>query len=322
MANCAIQLYPEDSRLTTYPIFRKGLYQWYQDATKSYWTPSEIDLSTDRACYETLTPDEQHFIKYVLAFFAASDGLVNMNLAARFKADFPILEVQYFYDFQMAMENIHAEMYSLLLDTIISSREEKHMLLNSIETIPVIKKISQWILQTMESSERPGARLLRMVIIEGLLFSGCFCAIYWLQSRGLMAGLAASNELISKDETLHTMFALSLYDNLKPEEKLSSAEVHKIFRAGINLAEEFTAAAIPNNLIEINSQTMSNYLKCQADNLLTLLGVEVLYKAQNTLHYMQLLNLKNRTNFFERRVTEYNKPNTSDSTPFETVEDF
>jgi ribonucleotide reductase beta subunit family protein with ferritin-like domain len=300
-----------DDRLTTFPIARPAVFKWYEDATKCFWTTSEITTGTDALHYETkLSSDERRFVKYILAFFAASDGIVNLNLAERFKKDINILEVSYFYDFQITMENIHAQTYSMLLNSIIPSQSECKNLLNAIETMPIIKKMSQYMFETIRSTARFAERLLRMACVEGILFTGCFCAIYWLQSDGRMPGFGHSNELIARDEALHTMFAMFLYTML--DEKLPQEHVYQIICEAVNLAKEFIIEALPNGLPGMSAQLMIPYIECQADNLVTLIDLPVLYGSKHSFHFMEQINLANRTNFFERRVSEYAKVQCSD----------
>jgi len=320
---CPIDLLPEDSRYTTRPITRKSLWKYYLDHRKSYWVPEEITLAKDLDHFENrLTNGERHFVKHVLAFFAASDGIVNLNLAARFRQEIPILEAQYFYDFQIMIENIHAEMYSKLLDELILDPVERSRLLDAQHTIPVVQKMTQWMFDCVDSRESFASRLLRMACVEGLFFTGCFCAIYWLQSRGLMPGLAHSNDLIAKDEAFHTMFALFLYTMIRPADQLSADAIHDIIRAAVVIAKEFIAASLPINLPEMNADLMGAYIECQADNLAILLGVPPIYKAVSGFHFMEQINMQQRVNFFERRVAEYGQACQSDKIEFERSGDF
>jgi ribonucleotide reductase beta subunit family protein with ferritin-like domain len=316
------KLVAADSRLTTLPIVRRPLFDYYQDAYKCFWTVEEISLSKDIEHFETrLTPGEKRFVKHVLAFFAASDGIVNLNLAKRFKKDVGMLEAGYFYDFQIAMENIHAHMYSLLLDTLVSAKERDE-LLNAIHTIPVIKKMADFMFKCIDSDAPFAERLLRMACVEGIFFTGCFCAIYWLQNRGLMPGLGHSNELIARDEALHTMFAMFLYTMIEPEHRLSFDRVKEIVGEAVTLAKAFIADALPNGLAEMNAQLMGDYIECQADNLVTLIDFPVIFGSKHDFHFMEQINLQNRTNFFERRVSEYSKAQSVETTDFEIKTDF
>jgi ribonucleotide reductase beta subunit family protein with ferritin-like domain len=257
-----------------------------------------------------------------LAFFAASDGIVNLNLAERFKKDIGILEATYFYDFQMMMENVHAQTYSLLLETIIPDSKERADLLNAIETIPVIAKMSQYMFKCIQSDAPLPERLLRMACVEGLFFTGCFCAIYWLQSRGLMPGLGMSNELIARDEGLHTMFAMFLYTLIEPQYKLNQAQVAAILTEAVDLAKEFILDALPNGLRSMNAQLMTDYIQCQADNLATLIDMNPIYGSTHDFPYMEQINLSNRTNFFERRVTEYGRKTEAEADDSAITDDF
>lgn len=312
-------LYPEDSRLATFPIFRQSLWSFYEKAQRSYWVPNEISLAKDVLDFEKLTAKEKHFIKYILAFFATSDGIVNINLAERFKKEVPILEAQYFYDYQIMMENIHAQMYSILIDTFISNKEEKHSFLTDAIKYPAIDMMAAYMFETIGQSEPLAKRLIRMACVEGIFFSGCFCAIYWLQNRGLMGGLAHSNELISRDEALHTLFALELYSMLQP---LPDDELAAIVSTATNIAIEFAKYAIPDDLIEMNSSLMSEYIKTQADNILTIAGSKPHYYAKNPFSFMEQINLLNHTDFFVRRVSEYSKASSVEKVPFEISYDF
>jgi ribonucleotide reductase beta subunit family protein with ferritin-like domain len=297
-----------DDRLTTYPINRNDLWQYYTKARNSFWTPDEINIRDELDHFTNkLTTHEQHFVKHVLAFFAASDGIVNVNLAERFKKDVKILEAGYFYDFQIMMENIHAETYSNLLESIISSPTERDRLFNAIKTIPSVSKMSDYMMKTISSDAPFPKRLLRMACVEGIFFSGCFCAIYWLQSRGLMPALGQSNELISRDEGLHTMFALYLYTLLKPEYKLQPDEIVEIFVDAVEFASQFINEALPVDLPEMNSRLMLDYIKSQADILVSLIDHKPIYGVKHQFAFMDQINMDNVTNFFERRVTNYSK---------------
>lgn len=304
-----IKLYPEDMRYTTRPIFRHNVWKWYVDARDSFWTPNDISMTTDAVHYETLlTEGEKRFVKYILAFFAASDKIVAINVVDRLRDEIRIFEATYFFNMQVVIEDIHADTYSLLLDTIIPSAVEKHQLLNAIQTMPVIKKMSDYIFKIIESEESLAARLLRTACVEGIFFTSCFCVIYWLSQRGLMPGLSHSNELISRDEALHTMFAMFMYDMIESEFKLSIKEVYDIIDEAVSLAKEFIAEALPIDLPEMNYSLMSGYIECQADNLISLIDIPIRYGSKHEFHFMNQINFRNRTNFFERRVSEYSKP--------------
>ena len=304
---------PGDQRLTTFPIGRPATFKYYEHAAACYWTVKDIDPSVDAIHYETkLNEGERRFVKHVLAFFAASDKIVNINIAKRFKKDVKFLEAEYFYDFQVAMENIHAHTYSVLLDAIIPSMEERKHLLDAINTLPIIGKMSKYMFDCIDSTAPFGERLLRMACVEGIFFTGCFCVIYWLQNRGLMPALGHSNELIARDEALHTMFAMHLYSIMCPEYMLDAERVYAIFREAVELAKEFIAEALPNDLEGMNKDLMGAYIECQADNLITLIDHPPLYGSKNVFGFMVQINLTNRTNFFERRVSEYAKSKETD----------
>jgi len=320
---CPIKLIPEDSRLTTFPIARPAIFAYYQDAYKSFWTPEEISLSKDVQDFETrLTPAEKHFVERVLAFFAASDGIVNLNLVQRFKKDIPILEVGYFYDFQITIENIHAQTYSILLDTCITDPKRRVELLNAIKTIPIITKMSEYMFECINADAPFAERLLRMACVEGIFFSGCFCAIYWLTSRGLMPGLGLSNELIARDEGLHFTFALFLFELIDPEYRPAREKIQDIVREAVNIAIEFVNDALPVDLPEMNVKLMSKYVESKADDMLTMINTPIIYGSKHEFSFMDQINLTNRTNFFERRVSEYGKVNRAEKTHFEVATDF
>lgn len=302
----SITLHPEDSRLTTFPIHRPALWQYYRDAARSFWDVDELDLSQDAQHFEhRLNKKEQHFVKHILAFFSSSDGIVNLNLVKRFKKDVPILEVGYFYDFQVAMENVHANAYSLTLDTIIKEKAERDRLLNAMHTIPIITKMTNYMFDCIKSDVPLPERLLRMACVEGIFFTGCFCVIYWLQARGLMPGLGQSNELIARDEGLHTMFAMKLYTMCNVP--LSTEKVHHIIAGAVAIAKEFINDALPEPLEEMNAEMLTQHIQASADNLMVLIDCPTLYGSKTPFHYMDMLNTKLRGNFFERRDTQYAK---------------
>jgi ribonucleotide reductase beta subunit family protein with ferritin-like domain len=314
---------PSDTRLTTFPIARPTLFEWYKDSTRCFWTVEEVSTTVDKMHYETkLTPGERHFVKHVLAFFAASDGIVNLNIAERFKKDVQMLEAGYFYDFQIMMENTHAHMYSILLSEIIPSNAERNTLLNAITTMPIITKMSNYMMKCVKSTAPFAERLLRQACVEGIFFTGCFCAIYWLAQRGLMPGLSMSNEFIARDEALHTMFAMFLYTMLHKEHKLSPDRVRKIVQKAVKLAIEFIREALPTGLAGMNADLMIPFIENQADNLITLIDIPPMYNSKHDFHFMDQQNLTNRTNFFERRVSEYSKVQQADDDDFEIGTDF
>merc|ERR1719310_1472592 len=277
----------------------------YKKHEASFWTAEEIDLSADARDWEALADSERHFIKHVLAFFAASDGIVLENLAAQFTTEVQSPEARAFYGFQMAMENIHSETYSLLIEQYIRDPAEKEMVFDAIHTMPAIQKKADWAVQWMNHENSFAERLVAFAAVEGILFSGSFCAIYWLKKRGLMPGLTFSNELISRDEGLHTDFACLLYNML--EHKLPDSVVHDIIRGAVAAERRFICDALSCDLIGMNNELMTRYIEFVADRLLTALGHPKLFGASNPFDWMELISLQGKTNFFEKRVGEYQK---------------
>jgi ribonucleoside-diphosphate reductase subunit M2 len=275
-------------------------------ATASFWTTEEVDLSKDMSDWERLKPQEQHFIKHVLAFFAASDGIVNENLVERFSAEVQVTEARCFYGFQIAIENIHSEMYSLLIDTYIKDKADKEYLFNAIETMPCVKRKADWALKWIDSKTASfGERIIAFAAVEGIFFSGSFAAIFWLKKRGLMPGLTFSNELISRDEGLHCDFACLLFTKLV--HKPSSQRIREIITDAVTIEQEFLTKALPVNLIGMNCDLMKQYIAFVADRLLLALQQEKMYKVENPFDFMENISLEGKTNFFEKRVGEYQK---------------
>ncbi|MDX2062991.1 MAG: ribonucleoside-diphosphate reductase small subunit [Bacteroidia bacterium] len=295
----------DKGRFVLFPIQHHAVWQMYKQAEASFWTTEEIDLGPDLEDWKKLTPDEQHFIKHVLAFFAASDGIVNENLVVNFMQDVTIPEARCFYGFQIAIENIHAETYSLLIDTYIKDPAEKHYLFNAIETVPAVKRKADWAIRWIENAPTFAHRLIAFAAVEGIFFSGSFCAIFWLKKRSLMPGLSFSNELISRDEGLHTDFACLLYSML--EHKLPAETVRDIITDAVSIEQEFVSNALPVSLIGMNAEMMTQYIAFVADRLLVALGQEKYYHATNPFPWMELISLQGKTNFFEKRVSEYQK---------------
>jgi ribonucleoside-diphosphate reductase beta chain len=293
-------------RFVIFPIVHKEIWDMYEKEIASFWTVAEVDLSKDGAHWEKLTSDEKHFISHILAFFAASDGIVNENLASRFMREVQVPEARCFYGFQIAMENIHGQMYSLLIDTYIKDSTEKTRLLNAIETIPCVEKKAKWALQWIDNEEADFAtRLMAFSIVEGIFFSGAFCAIFWLKERGVMPGLTTSNEFISRDEGLHTQFACLLYSMLK--HKLSKTKAYAMMRQAVQIEKEFITESLPCALIGMNAKMMASYIQFVADRLLVQLGYPKLYDTPNPFPFMERISLEGKTNFFEKRVAEYAK---------------
>lgn len=295
------------NRFTLFPIRDHQVYDMYKKAVASFWTPEEIDLADDRKHWLTLKDDERHFIKHVLAFFAASDGIVNENLALRFYGDVHLPELRAFYTFQAAIESIHGETYSLLIDTLVPEPAEKARLFNSLETIPVISKKAAWALRWISSNECFGERLIAFACVEGIMFSGSFAALFWLKKRGLMPGLTFSNELISRDEGLHRDAAVLVHKRLA--EPASADAIGRIVREAVELEQEFVSDALPVALLGINAASMRTYIEFVADHLLVALGQPRAYGASNPFDWMELISLQGKTNFFEKRVGDYSKSN-------------
>lgn len=295
----------QNQRFTMFPIRYKSIWEMYKKAEASFWTAEEVDLSTDVQHWEKLSDSEKHFISHVLAFFAASDGIVLENLAARFLNDVQVPEARAFYGFQIAMENIHSEMYSQLLETFIKDSQEKNRLFNAIDTIPCISNKAKWCLDWIQSPMSFAVRLVAFACVEGIFFSGSFCAIFWLKKRGLMPGLTFSNELISRDEGLHCDFACLLYSLL--QKKLPVEKVYQIVHEAVEIETEFVCKSLPCDLIGMNSNLMSQYIQFVADRLLVTLGCERRYKTDNPFDWMEFISLQGKTNFFEKRVGEYQK---------------
>jgi ribonucleotide reductase beta subunit family protein with ferritin-like domain len=281
----------------------------YKKAVASFWTPEEIPFAKDLESWDTLSPEEQFFIKQVLAFFAGSDGIVQENLASRFQREVDSPVVKLFYSFQNAMEGIHSETYSLLIDTYVKDKQEQDHLFRAIETIPCIRKKADWALKWIDSQEDFAKRLVAFAAVEGIFFSGAFCAIYWLKKRGLMPGLTFSNELISRDEGLHTLFAIALYHTLP--EALPAQTIRDIITEAVELEQEFITEALPCSLIGMNAKLMQQYIAFVADRLLVQLGVEKVYKVANPFDFMELISLEGKTNFFEKKVSDYSRPTES-----------
>ena len=295
-----------NSRFVLFPIQHDDIWSFYKKAEASFWTAEEIDLGVDITDWENkLTNDERHFVKHVLAFFAASDGIVNENLAEHFLSEVQYTEAKFFYGFQITIENIHSETYSLLIDTYIKNTAEKKHLFNAIDTMDCVKKKADWALRWIDKGSY-AERLVAFAAVEGIFFSGSFCSIFWLKKRGLMPGLSFSNELISRDEGLHCDFACLLYTKHLVN-KLTKEQVREIIMDAVTIEKEFVTDAIPVKLIGMNSDLMSQYIEFVADRLLTELGNEKEYNATNPFDFMEMISLQGKSNFFEKRVGEYQK---------------
>jgi ribonucleoside-diphosphate reductase beta chain len=299
-------LEPNEGRFVLFPIQHNDIWSFYKRAEASFWTAEEIDLSADIIDWENkLNENEKHFIKHILAFFAASDGIVNENLAENFLSEVQYTEAKFFYGFQVAIENIHSETYSLLIDTYIKDTAEKKYLFNAIDTLSCVRKKADWALKWIEQGSF-AQRLVAFAAVEGIFFSGSFCAIFWLKKRGLMPGLGFSNELISRDEGLHCDFACLLYNN-HVVNKMSSAEVREIILDAVEIEKEFILEALPVKLIGMNSELMSQYIEFVADRLLVELGNAKEFNVANPFDFMDMLSIQGKSNFFEKRVSEYQK---------------
>ncbi|MEO1254198.1 MAG: ribonucleoside-diphosphate reductase small subunit [Bacteroidota bacterium] len=312
-------------RFVLFPIQHSDIWEFYKKAEASFWTAEEIDLSQDLKDWNnTMNEDEKHFIKHVLAFFAASDGIVNENLAENFVAEVQYTEAKFFYGFQIAVENIHSETYSLLIDTYVKDPKEKDYLFNAIETMDCVKKKADWALRWIDEGSF-AERLVAFAAVEGIFFSGSFCSIFWLKKRGLMPGLAFSNELISRDEGLHCDFACLLYtDHVKNQ--LPKETVQTIIKDAVEIEKEFVTDALPVKLIGMNSDLMCQYIEFVADRLLGELGCDKIYNSSNPFDFMDMISLQGKTNFFEKRVGEYQKAGVMDGdsgkSKFSLDEDF
>jgi len=297
-------LAPDDNRFVMFPIKYNDIWEMYKKQVDCFWRAEEIDLTKDIDNWLTLNDDEKHFISMILAFFAASDGIVLENLASRFMNDVQVAEARAFYGFQIAMENIHSQTYSLLIETYIKNKEEKHKLFNAIENFPCIKKKSDWAQKWIRDNRSSFAtRLIAFACVEGIFFSGAFCSIYWLKKRGLMPGLTFSNELISRDEALHCEFAVLLYSKLL--KKVDKARVYEIIKEAVSIETEFICEALPCRLIGMNSDLMTQYIQFVADRLCLQLGYKKIYNVSNPFDFMELISLESKTSFFEKRSDAY-----------------
>lgn len=315
-------LTPHDSRYVMFPIVDEDIWKMYKKSVDSFWVPQECDLSRDLNDWGKLSSDEKHFISMVLAFFAASDGIVLENLAVRFMSDVQLSEARAFYGFQIAIENIHSEMYSLLIDTYIKDKDERHKLFNALDNFPCIQKKADWARKWIGDNRSSfAARLVAFAVVEGIFFSSSFASIYWIKKRGLMPGLTFSNELISRDEALHTEFAILLYSKL--QKKLSKKRIHEIIAEAVEIEKEFILEAIPCRMIGMNSKLMSQYIEFVADRLCLQLGYDKIYNSTNPFDFMELISVETKVNFFERTNSEYSLANkTVDKNVFDFSADF
>ena len=317
-------LLSEDTkRYVIFPIKRDDVWKMYKQSEANFWTTEELDLSKDLKDFNGLNENERYFIENILAFFAASDGIVNENLVERFCKDVQLLEAKFFYGFQIAMENIHSETYSLLIDTYVKDIMKKQSLFNAIETIPSVKKKADWALKWISDKKSTfGTRVIAFAAVEGIFFSGSFCSIFWLKKRGLMPGLCFANELISRDEGLHTEFAVLMYSMLK--DKPSKEIILEIIREAVELEKEFITESLPCNLIGMNMNLMKQYIEYVSDRLLLMLGLDKIYNSSNPFPWMELISIQGKTNFFEKRVGEYSNiaGSQKENNVFELDDDF
>jgi len=306
-------------RYTLFPIkdSEQDLYKLYKKAVASFWTVEEIDFSKDKEDWDKLTNEEQFFIKNVLAFFAGSDGIVQENLAGQFQVEVQSPIARLFYGMQNAVEGIHSETYSLLIDQYVKDNTEKSRLFRAIDNVPSIKRKADWAIHWMNKTNDYGTRLLGFACVEGIFFSGAFCAIYWLKKRGLLPGLTFSNELISRDEALHTEFAIAMFHKLS--NKLSKETVETVVSEAVNIESEFITDSIPCSLLGMNKHDMLEYIRFVADRLLVQLGYSKIYNSANPFDFMELISLEGKTNFFEKKVSEYSKPGVGMSSESMTV---
>ena len=301
-------LLKQNDRLAIFPIQHDDMWDMYKKSVSAFWTPEELDLSKDIDDFNKLTENEKTFIKHILAFFRSSDTIVNINLGERFLNDVQVLEAKFFYAFQMAIENIHSETYSLLIDTYFKDPVEKSQAFNAVNHMPCIKKKADWCFKWIEDENAPfSQRLLAFALVEGVFFSGAFCSIFWLKERGLMQGLSFSNELISRDEGMHVEFAVLLYSKL--ENKLSQATVHRIFKEAVEVEKVFINDSIPCSMLGMNADLMCLYIEFVADRLLTQLNYEKIWNSANPFPFMERISIESKSNFFESRVSQYSKAN-------------
>lgn len=307
------------NRFVIFPIQHDDIWQWYKKQEASFWTAEEIDLHQDVVDWKKLSDDERYFLKHILAFFAASDGIVNENLAENFVNEVQYSEAKFFYGFQIMMENIHSEMYSLLIDTLVDNDSEKDELFNALERFPAIKKKADWALRWIESDSF-AERLIAFAAVEGIFFSGAFCSIFWMKKRGLLPGLATSNEFISRDEGLHRDFACHLHNNHLVN-KVPQERIMQILSEALEIEREFITESLPVNLIGMNSKLMSEYLEFVTDHLLETLNCPKVYNTANPFDFMDMISLEGKTNFFEKRVSEYKKAGVGEEQSDHNIDD-
>lgn len=301
-------LAPNEDRFVLFPLKYHSIMDMYKKHMAVFWTAEEIDLAQDMSDWEKLNENERHFLSHVLAFFAASDGIVNENLAVRFYNDVQIPEARCFYGFQIAIENIHSEMYSLMIDTFIKDPVEKDKHFHAVQNFPHVQKKAQWAMNWMASNASFAERLIAFAAVEGIFFSGSFCSIYWFKKRGLMPGLCTSNEFIARDEGLHAEFACMMHELLQPENQASKETITRILTEAVEIEKTFITEALPVSLIGMNMKLMAQYIEFVCDFWLERLGCEKVFNVENPFEWMELIALEGKTNFFEKRVSEYQRP--------------
>lgn len=314
-------LTPDDKRFVILPVEYADLYEMYKKAVSCFWTSEEVDLSKDQKDWDSMGDNERHFISLILAFFACMDGLINENLALRFMGEVQNSEARLFYGFQIAIEGIHQETYSNLIDTYIRNPIQRSLLFNAIENYPCVRKKADWVKHHIQSSESFAERLVAFICVEGIHFSGAFCAIYWFRTKNLLPGLCFSNELISRDEALHTEFGIALYHKLI--KKLDEEKIHSIIKEAVDIETEFICEALPCRLIGMNSKLMTQYIQFVADRLCIQLDCDKIYNSANPFGFMETISIERKTNFFESRVSEYALANKAvDANIFKFESDF
>ena len=318
-------LLPENNRFVVFPIKDHSIWELYKKMQAAFWTAEEIDWSKDKTDFKKLNENEQRFIKYVLAFFAASDIIVNINLGDRLSQEVQLLEAKIVYQFQMMIENIHAETYALQIDNVIEDKTEKEAILNAIETVPCIKAKTDLMLKWVSSDDDFPTRLVAQAIAEGLFFSGSFCAIFWLKQKNVMPGLISSNELIARDEGMHCDFSIMLYHMLDEKEKLSEEKIYEMFLHAVETEKIFICESLPCSLLGMNAELMEQYIKFVADQLIFRLGYKKIWKVENPFTWMEAISIEGKTNFFEYRPTQYQRADVNNKTKneaFEISDDF
>jgi ribonucleoside-diphosphate reductase beta chain len=314
-------LLKNENRLTIFPIKNDDMWDMYKKAVSAFWTPEELDLSKDVDDFNKLNDNEKFFIKNILSFFSSSDTIVNINLGERFINDVEVLEAKFFYAFQMAIENIHSETYSLLIDTYFKDPKEKSEALDAINNMPCIKDKADWCFKWIDDNDSSfSQRLIAFALVEGVFFSGAFCSIFWLKERGLMPGLSFSNELISRDEAMHVEFAVLLYSKI--ENRLSQEKVHEIVKEAVNVEKKFINESIPCSMLGMNSELMSLYIEFVADRLLTQLNYDKIWNSSNPFPFMERISIESKTNFFESRVSQYSKANVGGKLEYDEIRKF